>query len=137
MKFERKVNYYETDKMGIVHHSNYIRYAEEARIEFFDYIGIPYKDNIEGRNMLSPVLSMKCNYKHSATFNDILEIDVNIKEWNGVRITIEYIVKNKETGKLIANMESSHCFTDMNLKPLNLKKEHKDLYNIFMENIHN
>ena len=135
MKFDRKVNYYETDKMGIVHHSNYIRYAEEVRIEFFNYIGIPYKESIEGRNILSPVLSFKCNYKHTATFDDILEIDVKIKQWNGVRITIEYIVKNKKTGDLVTTMESSHCFTDMNLKPLNLKKEYKDLYDIFIENM--
>ena len=33
MKFERKINYYETDKMGIVHHSNYIRFLEEARTD--------------------------------------------------------------------------------------------------------
>lgn len=136
MKFERKVNYYETDKMGIVHHSNYIRYAEEARIEFFNYIGIPYK-SIEEKNILSPVLGVKCNYKHSAKFDDILEIDVRIKDWNGVRITIEYIIENKETKKIIAEMETSHCFTDMNLKPLNLRKKYEELYNVFMKNMQN
>ena len=38
----RKINYYETDKMGITHHSNYIRFMEEARIDFLDQIGCGY-----------------------------------------------------------------------------------------------
>ena len=41
--YKRKVNYYETDAMQIVHHSNYIRFLEEARISFMDKIGLPYK----------------------------------------------------------------------------------------------
>ena len=40
--FERTINYYETDRMGIVHHSNYIRFLEEARCKFLDDIGLPY-----------------------------------------------------------------------------------------------
>ena len=35
----RRVNYYETDKMGITHHSNYVRWMEEARIDFLEKIG--------------------------------------------------------------------------------------------------
>lgn len=42
--YERKANYYETDMMGVVHHSNYLRYFEEARIAFMDSLGIPYKE---------------------------------------------------------------------------------------------
>lgn len=41
--FERKANYYETDQMGIVHHSNYIRWFEEARLEMLRAMGLPYK----------------------------------------------------------------------------------------------
>ena len=40
--FERKINYYETDKMGVVHHSNYIRYMEEARCAWLESIGMPF-----------------------------------------------------------------------------------------------
>ena len=40
--FERKVNYYETDKMGVVHHSNYIRYMEESRCSWLENIGMPF-----------------------------------------------------------------------------------------------
>ena len=36
--YQHKVQYYETDKMGIVHHSNYVRWMEEARIDFLTNI---------------------------------------------------------------------------------------------------
>ena len=41
--FERKINYYETDRMGIVHHSNYIRFLEETRCEWMRVLGMPLK----------------------------------------------------------------------------------------------
>ncbi len=40
--YERKINYYETDRMGVVHHSNYIRYLEEARTEWLEALDMPF-----------------------------------------------------------------------------------------------
>ena len=51
--FERKANYYETDQMGIVHHSNYIRWFEEARLEMLRVMGLPYK-KMEDNGILIP-----------------------------------------------------------------------------------
>ena len=61
--FERTAKYYETDQMGIVHHSNYIRWFEEARIELMNYVGLPYRQ-MEENGILIPVLGVTCNYKH-------------------------------------------------------------------------
>ena len=61
--FERKANYYETDQMGIVHHSNYIRWFEEARLEMLRAMGLPYK-KMEDNGILIPVLGVSCSYKH-------------------------------------------------------------------------
>ena len=44
--FERKINYYETDRMGVVHHSNYIRFLEEARCALLEKIGIRVRERI-------------------------------------------------------------------------------------------
>ena len=41
--YERSVYYYETDRMQIVHHSNYIRWIEEARLDWMRQIGWDYK----------------------------------------------------------------------------------------------
>ena len=56
LAYKRQVNYYETDKMGIVHHSNYIRFFEEARIDFLDKIGLNYK-KIEDMGLIMPVIN--------------------------------------------------------------------------------
>ena len=71
--FERKINYYETDKMGVVHHSNYIRFFEEARCKFLEDSSLPY-DMLEANDIMSPVLGFNCIYKHHVTFNDLIEI---------------------------------------------------------------
>ena len=55
--YERMVYYYETDRMGIVHHSNYIRWFEEARLDWMKQIGWDYK-TIEDDNIIIPVLSV-------------------------------------------------------------------------------
>lgn len=129
--FERKINYYETDKMGVVHHSNYIRFFEEARCQFLEESGLPY-DMLEANGIMSPVLGFSCKYKQHVTFGDIIEINTSIKEFSGVKFTVYYEVFNKNTGTLCVTGESNHCFTDSNLKPLNIKKHYNDIFEKFM-----
>ena len=101
MVFERKINYYETDQMGVVHHSNYIRFMEEARAYFMDKIGLPYKV-VEENNMLIPVLKVKCEYKYPAKFGDTILIELSLLKFNGIRMEFSYKITNKENGNLIA-----------------------------------
>jgi acyl-CoA thioester hydrolase len=119
--FERKINYYETDKMGVVHHSNYIRFLEEARCYWMNEIGIPFS-LLEENGVTIPVLGVNCNYKYHVTFDDTILIEPFVKEYTGVRMTVGYNVTEKNTGKTILIVETKHCFTDKNLKPINLKK---------------
>lgn len=55
--YEHRTQYYETDQMGIIHHSNYIRWFEEARTDLMRQMGIGY-DEMEGQGIISPVLSV-------------------------------------------------------------------------------
>lgn len=116
-----KVNYYETDKMGVTHHSNYIRWMEEARIEFLTKLGYPY-DKLEEMGIISPVIGIECEYKASTTFSDEVDIEVKVKEFKGVRLVIEYIMINTKTKELVANGVSKHCFINTEGKPVILKK---------------
>ena len=129
--YERKINYYETDKMGIVHHSNYIRFFEEARCNLLDTCGLPY-DVMEKNGIMSPVLGISCKYKQHVTYGDTIKIETYIKDFTGVKFTVAYEIYNKETNSLCVTGESNHCFTDSNLKPLNIKKHHKDVYEKFI-----
>ena len=119
--FERKINYYETDRMGVVHHSNYIRYLEEARCEWLNELGMPFPI-LEENGITIPVLGVNCQYKYHVTFGDTILINVFVKEYSGVRMTVGYEVKDKETGKIVLTGETKHCFTNIELRPINLKK---------------
>ena len=119
--FERKINYYETDRMGVVHHSNYIRYMEEARCKWMENMEIPFS-LLEENGITIPVLGVNCTYKYHVTFDDTIIIKPFMKEYTGVRMTVGYDIKDKKTGKTVVVGETKHCFTDKNLKPINLKK---------------
>ena len=132
MIYERKINYYETDAMQIVHHSNYIRYMEESRTYSLAKVGLPYS-KMEEEGVLIPVLGVNCQYKHPARYEDVILVDVKVKEYTGVKIIMEYEITNKETGELILTGETKHCFTDANLKPISLKKARPDMHEMMIK----
>ena len=119
--YERKMNYYETDRMGIIHHSNYIRFLEESRCYWLEQIGMPF-GALEDAGITIPVLGVNVDYKHHVTFGDTILINVFTKEYTGVRMTIGYNVTEKESGKVVLTGETKHCFTNRELRPINLKK---------------
>ena len=125
-EYIHKVKYYETDKMGITHHSNYIRWMEEARVDFLEKVGYPY-DKLEEDGVMSPVIGIECKYKESTKFNDEILIEVNVKEFKGVKLIIEYIMTNYKTGNLVLEGTSEHCFLNRKNMPIRLKKEFPNL----------
>ncbi len=116
-----KVNYYETDKMGITHHSNYIRWMEEARINFLEQIGFGY-DKLEKDGIISPVIAVECDYKMTTTFGDTVEIEVEIEEFRGVKLIIRYTMRNINNNKIVLIGRTKHCFVSKDNKPIILKR---------------
>lgn len=132
MEYTRYVNYYETDKMGIVHHSNYIRWFEEARIYVLDRAGLNYC-YVEKAGILIPVLECSCKYIKSAEFNMTVVIETEISFFNGVRMDFNYTVKNSENSETLATGSTKHCFLNKDFKPVRLKKEFPDFYGKLFE----
>ena len=128
--FERKINYYETDRMGVVHHSNYIRFMEEARCAWLEKIGMPFA-LLEENGITIPVLGVNVTYKHHVTFEETIIIKVFIKEYNSVRMTVGYEITNKENGQVVLTGETKHCFTNKELRPISLKRYNPDFNNKF------
>lgn len=120
-----KVHYYETDKMGITHHSNYIRFMEEARMYFLAEMGWPIK-RLEAEGVTSPVVSLSCEYKKTTTYDDSIEINVSLTQYSGVRLTLSYVLTDTATGETVATATSSHCFLDKNGRPIAVKKHFPD-----------
>lgn len=120
-----KVHYYETDKMGITHHSNYIRFMEEARMAFLSEIGYPMT-RLEAMGVTSPVVCLSCQYKHPSTYSDEIEIAVTLSQYTGVRLSLSYVMRNRNTGVVLATAASSHCFIDEKGRPVGIKKHFPD-----------
>ncbi len=126
--YVRRAYYYETDVMGIVHHSNYIRWMEEARLDFFHQAGLKYSD-MEKDGILMPVVEVYCKYKSSIRFDEEFEIRTRLVLFSGVRAEYEYETNSLKSGVLAAVGRSSHCFVDSKTRrPLNLKKRYPDFY---------
>lgn len=130
--YERKVEYYETDKMAIVHHANYIHWFEEARTFALAQMGMDYK-NLEDMGIMMPVLGIECKYRTGAKYGDRVLVEVKIEKFNGVKMKFSYIVTDKETGALRMTGSSEHCFVDNDFKPLSLKKSYTAIYNKILE----
>ena len=119
--YQHIVQYYETDKMGVTHHSNYIRFMEEARVEFFNSIGFDYFE-FEKSGMVSPVIGLNnIRYKRPSTAGDVLDITVNIKAVTNVFFTLEYEMKKQDT--VVFTGESDHCLLSKEGKIIPLNDE--------------
>ncbi|MDF2589053.1 MAG: acyl-CoA thioester hydrolase [Anaerocolumna sp.] len=129
LPYERQANYYETDQMGVIHHSNYIRWFEEARVDYLEKIGLGY-DKMEAMGILSPVLGITCEYKSSVKFYDKVIIVPMITYFNGLKMTISYTIIDVLTNQIRTTGESKHCFVNKDFKPINMKKHYKDVYDI-------
>lgn len=94
-----RVNYKDTDQMGIVHHSNYIVYYEMARVEALRAWGMPYSE-MEKSGIISPILEVGCKYLQPAYFDEVLTVRVIVEEMPMARLKVRYEVYN-EAGTLI------------------------------------
>ena len=105
-----EVRYYETDQMGIVHHSNYIRYFECGRTALLKDIGLPM-EKIEQAGVMLPVISVECHYKYPAKLGDTLRVVSIMDEIPRAKLVIKSEIYN-ESGKLLCNGEVGIGFID-------------------------
>ena len=123
--YRHKVQYYETDRMGVTHHSNYIRWMEEARVDLLEQIGWGY-DRMESLGIQSPVMGVECAYKAPTTFGDTVEIRAGIREYRGVHLVMSYEMRRLADGKVVLEGTSRHCFLGTDGRFLRLAKSFPD-----------
>ena len=119
-EYTRPVHYYETDKMGVVHHSNYVRWLEEARTFFFNDADLAYVET-ESYGVMSPVTDVSMKFKHFAKYGESFTVKLEMTKYTGVRFRIAYTVVN-QNGDTILEAESGHAFIDMAMKPVALSR---------------
>lgn len=125
------VQYYETDQMKIVHHSNYIRWFEEARGFMLEQAGFGY-DKMEQLGVIIPVLEVSCQYLSMVRYQEHVQIIPKLVKFNGIKMTVEYEVIDAKTKELRAKGRSVHCFLNRDYKPMSLKREQTEIYEMFL-----
>lgn len=120
-----RVKYHETDQMGVVHHANYLHWFENARTEYLREQGVSYRE-LEAKGVIFPVAEINCNYRQPAVYDDLVTIEVEIKELKRVKVEFNYKVKRDE--ELLATASSIHPFVDEQFNPLAFKRAKPDLW---------
>lgn len=127
--YQHTVQYYETDKMQFTHHSNYIRFMEEARADFMNQAGFGY-EKMEENGIVSPVVSLSCDYKKTTSFPDVITIQIRVLQLSAARLKLGYVMTVSDETVCLA--ESTHCFLNEKGRPVSLKKHFPAFYS-FLE----
>jgi acyl-CoA thioester hydrolase len=131
---EIRVIYADTDAMGIVYHTNYIKWFEAGRNEYLRDIGYPYS-RLEEEGIWLPVAAVTCEYKAPAKYDDILLIQTAVSELKAATVILKYDIFNKLTGELLVTGTTKHAITDPQLKPVRLKKANSSLFERILEDL--
>lgn len=123
--YKRKAQYHETDQMGIIHHSNYVKWMEEARVALLDYVGLGY-GKVEKLGIVSPVVGISVEYKRQVLFGDEVEIRVKVQKYSGAVMEFGYEFFNLTRGEVCTRASSRHGFLKGNTI-VSLKRELPDL----------
>lgn len=114
--YRHQVQFYETDLMGIVHHTNYLRFCEEARVAWAHGKGLIDYQKPESASQFA-VLETRVRHVKPGRFGDVVEIDVQARG-EGIRIYFQYRLRTGQT--VLALAETAHVNLDQNLKPVRL-----------------
>ncbi|MBO5033395.1 MAG: acyl-CoA thioesterase [Lachnospiraceae bacterium] len=130
--YEHHTKYHETDQQGIIHHSNYIKWMEDARMNLMEQIGLGYKQ-MEALEIMSPVLSLSIEYRSVVKFDDTVVVDIHLVSYDGHKMEIAYRIYDKQTGEDRAVAKSRHCFVNKSGIPISLKRIYPELDTKFFE----
>ena len=129
--YRHTVQYYETDRMGCTHHSNYVRWMEEARIDFFERLGWSYQ-KFEDEGVISPVTAIECKYKQTTTFPEDVSISVGVDSFRGLKLKLRYTMMNS-TGSVVCEASSEHCFLGRDGRFIRISKEYPEFWQMLTE----
>ncbi len=128
--YSRRIQFYETDAQGFMHHSNYFRLFEETRGEFLRSLGLPYsKFRKLGYEVV--LIDAYAKYLRPVFYDDLVEVVLTLEELTRLKFSFSYTVMVE--GELKAKGKTTHCVIK-NGKPVKLPKElHEKLTSLGVE----
>ncbi len=122
----RRAQYHETDSMKIVHHANYVKWMEEARLNYFKVAGFDWKQMEETTGIMIPVLFQSVDYEQMIKFDDEIEIACTCERFNGVKMDFSYVFKSINDRRINAKGITKHGFLDKKYNPISLNEAYKE-----------
>ncbi|MBO5474630.1 MAG: acyl-CoA thioesterase [Lachnospiraceae bacterium] len=130
--YEHHTKYHETDQQGVIHHSNYFKWMEDARMDLMEQIGLGYKQ-MEALQIMSPVQSLSIEYRSAVKFDDTVVVEMQLTAYDGYQMEIAYRIYDKATGEDRAVARSRHCFVNRSGLPISLRRIYPELDTKFFE----
>ena len=124
---KNKVRYYETDQMGFVHHSNYLKYFEMSRIEWFEFLDIKYEE-LEKKNIWLPVVECSIIYNNPLFFGDEFEIHINCEKEPMSTIEFKYQIFKGNKFKICSGTTKLAFYDPKTKKPKKCPIEIKEKF---------
>ena len=87
---------------------------------------------MEELGIASPVLGVEADYLRMVRFGDTVSIRTRMKEYNGIKLTLEYEVTDENTGMVHCRGLTKHCFLNEKGRPVSLKKDYPDIHALFV-----
>ena len=122
-----RVRYAETDKMGVVYHSNYFIWFEIGRTDWLRETGMTYRE-MEADGIQLPVIEAHCEYRLGARYDDDVEIRTRARKLSPVRIQFEYEAVRRADAALLATGHTVHATIDRDGRPTRMPERVKDLF---------
>lgn len=107
---KKRVRFYETDGMSVVYHGNYLKWFEEARVEYMREGGVCLNDLLN-EGIVFPVVEIHVKYLKSARYDDIVLVKTYLREADRAKLVFEYEVVREATGEVLTTGKSVGTYT--------------------------
>jgi acyl-CoA thioester hydrolase len=123
-----RVRYAETDQMGVVYHANHFIWFEVGRVELLRQLGFSYRDMEAKDGCFIAVVDARCRYKAPARYDDEIIVRTHIKNIRESLIHFGYELLRANDATLLAEGETTHIVTDLEMKPTTIPQKYVDAF---------
>lgn len=132
IEIKERVRFIETDMMGVVHHSNYLRWFEQGRVAYLRAAGVEILPLMQEEGIMVPIRDVYCKYINSARFDDEIIIHTTMQEFNRAKMVFGYRIERETDRLLLAEGRTTNAFITMEGKITRLpKKYHEKIAALF------
>jgi len=123
-----RVRYAETDQMGVVYHSNHFVWFEIGHVELMRQLGFSYRDMEKRDECCVAVVEVKCRYRAPARYDEEIIVRTRLLSAKESVLHFGYELVRAEDGTVIAEAETTHIVTDLNMKVAALPSKYLETF---------